>query len=284
MRIGTTLIPLVGWWLDSQQPEAGRSRHLEAIRILVENHRIEAIELNGDFAMLYPQVIDEGYYERVAGLQEELGVACTLHLPFLWLDGASLNEPARQATMRSLEQVVEATSSLLVESYVFHLWGMWTSLLTGIQDLPPEEKQGFLNEILLRAERTLVGLGGLLAPETICVENLERFPFEYVAPMIERLGMRVCFDVGHLVKTGGDALAFLDQYWKLIGEIHLHDAVPGGEGEGRGRDHLPLGNGKVDFEAFMETLERRGYDKVLILEVNTEDDLLQSLERVRPWL
>jgi sugar phosphate isomerase/epimerase len=116
------------------------------------------------------------------------------------------------------------------------------------------------------------------------VENLERFPFEYVAPMIERLGMRVCFDVGHLVKTGGDALAFLDQHWKLIGEIHLHDALPGGEGGERGRDHLPLGNGKVDCEAFMETLERRGYDKVLILEVNTEDDLLQSLERVRPWL
>jgi sugar phosphate isomerase/epimerase len=284
MRIGTTLIPLVGWWLDSQEPEAGRSRHLEAIRILVENHRIEAIELNGDFAMLYPQVIDEGYYELVAGLQEELGFACTLHLPFLWLDGASLNEPARQATMLSLEQVVQATSSLLVESYVFHLWGMWTSLLTGIQDLPPEEKQGFLNEILLRAEHTLVGLGGLLAPETICVENLERFPFEGVVPMIQRLGMRICFDVGHLVKTGGDAPAFLAQYWKLIGEIHLHDAVPGGEGEGRGRDHLPLGNGEVDYEAFMETLERCGYDKVLIIEVNTENDLLQSLERVRPWL
>lgn len=284
MKIGTTLIPLVGWWLDPQQPEKERTRHLEAIRILVRRHRVKAVELNGDFCMLYPQVINKEYYEGVASLQEELGFACTVHLPFLWLDGASLNELIRRATLESMRVIAKATQSLHIESYVLHLWGMWSSLMAGVQDLARDEQQGLLSEILRAAERTLMELGDVLPPMTVCVENLEHFPFECVVPIIERQGMRICLDVGHLAVSGGDAQEFLVKHYDLIGEIHLHDAVPKGKGGPGLRDHLALGKGKVDYEGFMENLGERGYDKVLILEVNTEPDLLQSLERVRPWM
>lgn len=284
MIIGTTLVPLVGWGMDTQQSHKERARHLEAIRTLVEGYKIQAIELNGDFALLYPQVIDGGYYRQVADLQEELGFTCTFHLPFLWLDGASLNEPIRQATMQSLRLVLDMTEPLQVESYVLHLWGLWTSMLAGVQEMPPEEKQGLLNELLRRSEYTLAELGALVPPSTVCVENLGGFPFDYITPIVERQGMRICLDVGHLAVQGGDALAFVTQHWEQIGEIHLHDALPKAEGGPGVRDHLPLGKGKVDYVAFMQTLEERGYDKVLILEVNTEADLLQSLEEVRPWL
>jgi len=284
VKLGTTLIPLVGWSVDTQQPDEGRARHLEATRTLVEEYKIQAIELNGDFTVLYPQVIDRGYYEQVADLQQELGFACTLHLPFLWLDGASLNEPIRRATMQSMKQVLGATEPLHVESYVLHSWGLWTSMLVGVQQMPPEEKQALLNEILRRVEHTLAELGALVPPSSVCVENLGRFPFDYIMPLIERQGMRICLDVGHLAAHGGDALAFVTQHWEQIGEVHLHDALPKAEGVSGVRDHLPLGKGKVDYVGLMQTLERGGYDKVLILEVNTEADRSQSLERVRPWL
>jgi len=282
--IGTTLIPLVGWMVDIRQPDKERDRHLEAVRVLVERYKIQAIELNGDFALLYPRVIDRGYYEDVADLQQELGFACTLHLPFLWLDGASLNEPIRQATMQSMKQVVEATQPLHLESYTLHLWGVWTSMLTGFQEMPPEEKQGFFDEIIRRAEYTLAEFGDLVSPENVCVENLPAFPFDHIIPLVERQGMRICLDVGHLAAQGGDALAFVTEHWEKIGEIHLHDAVPETEKGSRARDHLPLGEGEVDYLTFMRILEEGGYDKVVILELNTETDLLQSLEKVRPWL
>jgi sugar phosphate isomerase/epimerase len=284
VRIGTTLIPLVGWLVDTQRPEEGRARHLSAIRTLVEEYRIQTIELNGDFTLLYPQVIDRGYYQQVADLQRELRFACTLHLPFLWLDGASLNEPIRQATMQSITQVLEATQPLRVESYVLHLWGVWTSMLASFQDMPSEEKQGLFNEILRRAEYTLAEFAALVPPASICVENLPAFSFDAILPLVERQGMRICLDVGHLARQGGDVLAFATKHWEQIGEIHLHDALPEADEGSSARDHLALGRGKVDYMAFMRTLEERGYDRVLILEVNTEADLLQSLEGVRSWL
>ena len=74
MRVGAALIPLVGWGLEVEQPEAARRSHLGAIRRLVEELGLGAVELNGDFTILYPDVFDREYYEHVAGLQEELGV------------------------------------------------------------------------------------------------------------------------------------------------------------------------------------------------------------------
>jgi sugar phosphate isomerase/epimerase len=40
----------------------------------------------------------------------------------------------------------------------------------------------------------------------------------------------------------------------------------------------------VDYVALMNRLDEGGYGGVVILEVNSEDDLVESLERVRPWL
>lgn len=284
MRIGAALIPLVGWGLEVEQPEAARSSHLGAIRRLVEELGLGAVELNGDFTVLYPDVYDRTYYERVAGLQEELGFACTVHLPFLWLDGLSLAEPVREATMQCMAEVLDLTVPVRVESYVLHLWGVWSSLLATVQQMSAEEQRRLLDEMLRRASLSLEQLGGMISRQRVCVENLEGFPFEAIMPLVEREGMRICLDVGHLVRDGGDALEFLDQYWEVIGEVHLHDALPGsGQGPGM-RDHLPPGQGTVDYVRFMERLSEGGYEGVVILEVNTEAALLESVRRMGPWL
>jgi sugar phosphate isomerase/epimerase len=284
LKLGAGVIPLVGWGLKGNGSQGAREAHLCAIRRLVEDFHVGAVELNGDFTTLYPDVFGKAYYDQVAELQRELGFACTLHLPFLWLDGASLAEPVRQATVQCIWQVLEATEALSIESYVVHLWGIWTSLLGTLQDMPDEEKQQLMDEILRSAMRTLEQLGGVASPGRLCVENLERIPFELFVPLVEEQGMRICFDVGHLAVQGGDPLEFLDRYWQMIGEIHLHDAIAvSGRVPGM-RDHLPLGKGSVDYVALMDRLDEGGFGGVVILEVNTEGGLMESLERVQPWL
>ncbi len=284
MKLGAGVIPLVGWGLKGSGSRDAREAHLHAIRRLVEEFQVRAVELNGDFTTLYPGAFGKIYYEQVAKMQRELGFACTLHLPFLWLDGASLAEPVRLATVQCMSQVLEATQSLSIESYVLHLWGVWTSLLATLQQMPEEEKQQLLGEILRSAERTLEEVGGLIPPHELCVENLERIPFDLFAPLVEQQGTKICFDVGHLAAQGGDPLEFLDRYWGLIGEIHLHDAMATSGRIPAARDHLPLGRGSVDYVALMNRLDEGSYGGAVILEVNNENDLLESLEQVQPWL
>ena len=284
MKIGAALIPLVGWAGTVGGPEGARNLHLDAIQRLIKDFGLQAVELNGDFTTLFPDAFDEGYYKRVAELQQGLGFACTVHLPFLWLDGLSLAEPVRKATVQCMAKVVELTQPLSIESYVLHLWGMWSSLLATIQVMPDEEKRPLLDGMLCCAARTLDEIGGMVSPREVCVENLERFPLKAILPLVKERDMRVCLDVGHLAVDGGDALEFLRQHWELIGEVHLHDALPeGADGPGV-RDHLPLGSGQVDYAAIMDRLAEGGYEGVLILEMNTEAHLRESVERLRPWL
>jgi len=278
------LDPAGGLGRERRGTRRGRNLHLEAIRRLIGDFGLQAVELNGDFTTLFPDAFDEGYYRGVAELQQELGFACTVHLPFLWLDGLSLAEPVRKATVQCVAKVVELAQPLSIESYVLHLWGMWSSLLATIQVMPDEEKRTLLDEMLCSAARTLDEIGGMVSPRTVCVENLERFPFQTILPLVTERDMRVCLDVGHLAVDGGDALEFLRQHWELIGEVHLHDALPGGAHGPGVRDHLPLGRGQVDYERIMDRLAEGGYEGVLILEVNTEAHLRESVERVRPWL
>ena len=284
MKIGSALIPLVGWGIDVDQPEVATRIHLRAIRRLVEEFGLEAVELNGDFTSLYPEVFDRTYYRQVAVLQKELGFACTVHLPFLWLDGCSVAEPVREATIQCMAQILESTRALPVESYVVHLWGSWSSILASVQLLPEKEKRSLLESMLRSAELSLEELGDLVSPQRICVENLESLSFEPIVPLLERQGMRICLDVGHLTVRGGHAVEFLDQHWGLIGEIHLHDALLAGSRGPGAQDHLPLGRGEVDYGGLMEELRKRNFEGVVILEVNTEAALRESLEKVGPWL
>jgi sugar phosphate isomerase/epimerase len=284
LKIGATLIPLVGWGVQREDTKAARELHLGAVRRLAEERGLQAIELNGDFSILYPHIFDRTYYESVAELQEQLGFACTVHLPFLWLDGISLAEPVRKASVECVLRSVELAKPLLVDSYVLHLWGIWSSLLLSVQDMPQGEKQSLLDMMLLAGRSTLEEVSALLPNHKLCVENLEHFAFDSVAGLIERRGAKICLDVGHLAVSGGDPIEFLEEYWHMIGEIHMHDVVLGGAGRRAGRDHLALGRGCVDYAGLLDRLEERGYDGVVILEVNTENDLLDSLKQVRPWL
>jgi sugar phosphate isomerase/epimerase len=284
LKIGAALIPLVGWAGTVGGPDGARSLHLDAIRRLIGDFGLQAVELNGDFTTLFPHAFDGAYYKRVAELQQKLRFACTVHLPFLWLDGLSMAEPVRKATVQCVAKVVELTQPLSVESYVLHLWGTWSSLMATIQEMPVEEKRPLLDGMLCCAARTLDEIGGIVSPHEVCVENLERFPFGLILPLIEERDMRICLDVGHLAVDGGDALEFLHDHWELIGEVHLHDALPGGANGPGVRDHLPLGRGEVDYAGIMDRLAEGGYEGVLILEVNTEAHLRESVERVRPWL
>jgi sugar phosphate isomerase/epimerase len=283
MKVGAALIPLVGWGGTVGGPEAAKKLHLGAIQRLMKDFGLQAVELNGDFTTLFPDAFGEDYYRSVAEVQQDLGFACTVHLPFLWLDGLSLAEPVRKATVECVVKVLELTRPLSIESYVLHLWGMWSSLLATIQVMPDNEKRSLREDMLSAATRTLDEIGEIVSPQKVCVENLERVPMETILPLVMERDMRICLDVGHLTLDSGDVLEFLRRHWDAIGEVHLHDALPG-DAEGPGvRDHLPLGRGQVDYVGIMDALAEGGYQGVLILEVNTEAHLRESVEKVRPW-
>ena len=257
---------------------------MAAIRQLVEGYGVSTVELGLDLGVIYPEVFDASFYTTVADLQQELGFTCTVHLPFLWIDPASLNEPVRQASVDSLHRAVELTRPLDVFTYVLHLMGTTTIEVAVLLSSSPHF-QAIAAALMLQAGRSLETVCGLLDPQSICVENLEAPPFEAVWPVVEQYGVSVCLDVGHLAHQGGGELEFLAQYADRIGEVHLHDAT---STTAAGRlivhDHLPLGQGTIDYKAFLQALDETGYTGAVILENNSKQDLEASLEQIGDYL
>jgi sugar phosphate isomerase/epimerase len=284
LKLGTTTLPLAGWVADPQQPQASRARRLAAIRQVVEGYGLQAVELTLDLGLVFPQVFDTSFYTAVADLQQELGFVCTVHLPFLWVDPCSLNEPVRQTSIACLQRAAELTRVVEVHTYVLHLWGFTTMQIVA-QLLHPAQRQAILGALMDQAGRSLSELCEIIEPSDLCVENLEDALFDLALPLIGQYGVSICLDVGHLAWQSSNELDFLVEHRDRIREIHLHDATsPSAGTPGRIRDHLPLGQGQVDYIAFLRKLEELGYDGPVILELNSQADLESSLGRLEPVL
>lgn len=282
-KLGSTVIPFTGWMVNPRQPEEERERHFQAVRQLVEELNLQAVELSLDFGLLYPQVMDAAFFCQVAALQEEMGFVCTVHLPFLWLDLTSMNELVRQASVESVRRAVELVQPFQVETYVLHLWGLTTAQITHV--ITDEVlRRGLLMAVLQQADRSLAEICALVEPQALCIENLEALSFDLVVPLLERHGTSICLDVGHLAWQGGGELVFLERHGEWVREIHLHDAVPPSEQGKQARDHLPLGQGQLDYEVLLRKLDEIGFDGCVIIENNNEADLRKSLEKLQPFL
>jgi sugar phosphate isomerase/epimerase len=281
VKLGSTTLSLIGWLADPSQPELSRSQRLHAMRRLVTDYGLAAVELSLDLAMVHPTVFDATFYEGVAELQQELGFACSAHLPFLWIEPGSLNEAVRRAGFESLRRAVELTRSVAIDTYVLHLWGLATTLITA-QLQPGPEREAIIGALGIQAERSLADLCQVLPPRDICIENLEDSHFEFTLALANQHQTSLCFDVGHLAWRGDDPLAFLREHGDRIREVHLHDAARQSGGSGPPvRDHLPLGDGQNDYGAIMDMLEEMRFDGTVILELNSEADLKTSLRRLR---
>jgi sugar phosphate isomerase/epimerase len=284
LKIGTTTLPLAGWVADPRDPAGSRARRLDAIRQVVEGYSLQAVELTLDLGFVFPRVFDASFYAAVADLQQELGFVCTVHLPFLWVDLCSLNEPVRRTSVACLLEAAELTQAVEVYTYALHLRG-FVSMQVAAQLQHPIQRQAILSALMGQAGRSLSELCEAIEPRDLCVENLEDELFDLALPLIEQHGASICLDVGHLVGRGGSELDFVTQHRNRIREIHLHDATSPAPGSPVPiRDHLALGQGQVDYVVFLRRLEEVGYDGAVILELNTRADLETSLERLAPFL
>ncbi len=283
MKFGTTTLPIAGWLVDPLNPEQAREQRLEAIRQLVYDYNLSAVELTLDFGLIFPDIFNQDFYASVAALQQVTAFTCSVHLPQLWLDPASLNDTMRRASVGCLRQAIELTEPVEVNSYVLHLWGF--STLQIMQQLEAEQQQVVTLALKVQAERSLAEVCEFVDPLKVCMENLEAPGFEVILPLVEKFGVRICLDVGHLAFQDGGELEIFRQYRARIGEVHLHDARNLTERNPRQvRDHLPLGEGEIDFVTFLRELEDSQFAGPVILELNRKVDLEKSLIKLQDWL
>ena len=106
---------------------------------------------------------------------------------------------------------------------------------------------------------------------SICIENMPKSDWLfYLSPGLDHNDLGTVLDVGHANICGS-----LDAFLAVqdIRHVHLHDNA------GCSDDHLPLGQGNIEFEPILEMIRTRGISAVL--ENKSEAAVLESLEFLR---
>lgn len=213
--------------------------------------------------------------KRAANRVEKLGMETySFHAPFAHgLDISSPDAAQRERALREILCAVEAAAVLQVHYFVIHP-GPEVSL-----DLPREER-------LLRMEHAVDQLNRVAARchelgiKCVLENKLPHLLFGktsdilWILDALDSPEVGVCLDTGHAALSG-DLRNLLHKLAGHLRMIHAHD------NNGHGDDHLPPGDGRIDWETLLRDLSAGNFRGALILEIAGTPTLDQTLANAR---
>lgn len=200
-----------------------------------------------------PDVID-----ALNGLVTEHDLTYTVHLPLDLRLATGVSSPSLEKACR----VIRCVRPLSPWAYAVHLDG---------SEIVPDADPATLTLWRDRAARSLELLGQKVGDMCLlAVENLESYDPAAFLPLLDRLPISLCLDVGHFVKSGSDPLPYLQTYLERTRVVHLHGCQDG-------RDHRGLDVLPGDLLAnLLDLLMASDYRDVLTLEVFTQRHFFPS--------
>ena len=190
------------------------------------------------------------------------GVSLHVHLP---TDAHCATASQAHTLCQHIDRALDCVAPLAPELYVLHLDVPCAS--AAWQSAPSLQQQA-------QAEYFVHNLRARLAPEQICVENLEGYAPHFWDALIAQQGLAHCLDAGHVWKDGGKPETCFAAWQQNCPLIHIHGNTQQG---GRLRDHQSLAClPPSQLDAFLFPLWGSAYAGILVLEVFTQADLATS--------
>lgn len=232
-------------------------------------HRINPeVHLTGDSldGMVWEQLAAE------AGLIHAAGLSTTIHAPFLDLNPGTLDASIREATRQRMRQTLQAARYLKPRVIVVH---------PGFDEMHYGDHRiawmknsiDFWSEFVQRAEDQ----GTVLAAENIF--DREPSTLKALVEAVDSPAFRHCFDVGHFNLF---ATVSMEEWFREMGhfmaEFHIHD------NHGKWDEHLPIGEGEIDFSRFFGLVKGCAPDAVWTIEAHSAENLQRALRNIRHYV
>ena len=209
--------------------------------------------------------------DELLRIATEHGITYTVHFPLDVYPGA-LDNDLRRKSLESYQRIKSLMGRLSPFAYILHL----TPESYG--KIPAQDVESWIRQL----DRTL---GEMIAlgwdPGMLCVETLS-YPFDLVFHLVEKYGLGVTLDIGHVWLCDYDAHANAQKLLAHARVIHLH-------GVKEGKDHLALGKTSAPLRnAFLKSLQAQCFhdnrERVLTLEVFDKMDFEESMGIVHEFL
>jgi sugar phosphate isomerase/epimerase len=233
-----------------------------------------ALGLAPEIAIKGPEldVIDEQLVLRTAAVLKRAEVRPRVHAPFFDLNPGALDPLIRQATAQRLGQCLRFAGLLRADLMIVHP-GVDKWRYPGLEDTWLNLALEFFPPLVEQAEHSDCRLA---------IENIyEESPDTLVrlADGIDSDWFGHCFDAGHWHLFGRRPMAeWLTSISPRLLHLHLHD------NHGRADEHLPVGDGTIDFNPLVMHLRTRPVLPSITLEAHRYEHLQRSLQALQALL
>jgi len=212
--------------------------------------------------------IDPGHLAAIGARLAANELAVSVHAPFHDLNPGALEPLVQAATERRLRQALSAAAALGARVLVCHPgYEFWK--YGGRDHLWLEQSLLFWPPLLELASASGV---------TIALENIFETHPQTLVDLLDEIDspwLGHCFDVGHWRLF---AHTPMDTWFAALGprlvHLHLHD------NRGERDDHLPVGEGDIDFAHLAALVGGLSRQPSMTLEAHTEEALFRSLDAV----
>jgi len=200
------------------------------------------------------------------------GLRITQHGPYLGLNPADLDEQKRRFTVKKYREAFSAAEALGSSAIVLHA-GYAKKRYRGDVNRWLEAAMKTWPEFVKRA-----GDSGII----IAAENIlerEPAPLLRLVEEINSPNFRLCIDSGHLNIF---SKASFELWFKTLGpyiaELHLHD------NRGLADEHLPLGEGSIDFTKYFRLLRKYKVRPIYTIEPHNEEAFPKAIKAARSFI
>jgi sugar phosphate isomerase/epimerase len=213
--------------------------------------------------------IDKDLLKRVRETLAATAIRPTVHAPFFDLNPGALDPMIRQVTFQRFCQTLHLAEQLNAHLMVIH---------PGVDKwrYPNLEKTwiALAMEFFVPLVEMAAACNCRLALENIYEESPETLV--HLVNGLDSSWFGHCFDVGHWHLFGKTPMAsWLEAISPRLLHLHLHD------NSGQADDHLPVGEGTIDFTPLQTILHRLSTRPSITLEAHSCEDLMRSLKQAK---
>jgi sugar phosphate isomerase/epimerase len=247
--------------------------HIPYSRLSEQLEYIVANRINPEI-FFSAHALDHIVWEKLAAqtrILQAAGLATTIHAPFLDLNPGALDPSIREVTYKRFRQVFQAAEQLKPRIIVFHPG--YDELRYGGNRLDwLKNSIDFWKEFVPRAKET----GSIIAVENIFEK--EPSTIRALLEAIDDPNFRHCFDVGHWnMFTTVTLEEWFAELGPFIAESHIHD------NHGKDDEHLPPGEGLIDFDLLFSLLKRYSPDVVYTIEAHTVERMKRARKAIEKY-
>lgn len=213
----------------------------------------------------------EEFTESCAALKNG-GHDITFHAPYLDMSPGTPDTKIRAVILERMNQVMDLAEIAEPKAIVVHGgYDKWR--FDGNMDMWLKNSLEIWPTIVRRAGK----IGTRLAMENVFDNNPE--PILRLLNAMDSPNFGHCFDVGHFRLF---SLISMEEWFRELGkrivEVHIHD------NRGERDDHLPPGDGDIDFKKFFALLRSCYQEVIYTIEPHKEEHLRKNLEVLPGYL